>query len=162
MVETGQGATPGSGQQDQPEPVFHPNSPMARLAQLGIIGRVHIAPPVSGSPQGSPSVGGGATEAGPEAVSIETFVANLGASLTLAQLSLGRAPAGPGMPNIPAFQLRSMTLNLNAQVEWGADGSISMRPPAPTGEPKTLPASTLTVSFDPFPLAPSIAAKSGG
>jgi hypothetical protein len=147
----------GSGQQSQTEQVFHPNSPVARLAQLGIIAKGSIAP--DGGAKVPPSTPGGGTTGEP-VMPLEHFVANLGASITLAQLSLSQPPT-EGSLNLPTFQLRNITLNLNAQVEWGTDGSVSVRPPARAGEPNALPSSTVTITFDPFPLVPSTTVTPG-
>lgn len=152
-----QGAAPG------PQ-AFHPQSPVARLAEMGLIAHVRIAPPgipVAGGGGGGPQVGGPAADG--TGMALETLLANLGASLTLAALTLGSGGTGAveaqgvtaAAPHHPPFQVRAFSLALNAHVDWTPEGNLILRSVTPGSTGPANSPSQITIAFEPLPLLPA-------
>jgi hypothetical protein len=148
-----------SNQANHSDIAFHPQSPIARLANLGLIAHVHIEPPLSPPPGSKGTVsgsGGGTSETGGTAESggmeLEKFVANLGATLTLAAHTLSKAPPEGGLSHQPAFQPRNFTINMNVHAGWDNNGNIMLRSTSLGSKAEEV--SQLTISFEPLPLIP--------
>jgi hypothetical protein len=147
---------PTQNQADNSNIVFHPESPVARLANLGLIAHVHIEPPVVSPSEGKGEAGGGTpqsgTGGGDEGMELEKFVANLGATLALAAHALSSAPS-EGVTNKPVFQPRNFTINMNVHTGWNDNGTIMLRPTGPGSKAEEV--SQLSISFEPLPVVPA-------